>query len=405
MLILKADQWTRPELNQAPEVEARVRQILESVRQEGSAALRLWSLQVDGFQPERIPLKEFRDYDVSLDLRDALERAADRIEHFAKIQRQGAQDTYFEDAWGRYESVHLPVERMAAYIPGGRFPLISTALMTLIPACVAGVKERIAFSPSDHPAIQAAAALAGATGFVRLGGAQAIAAAAFGSDWNPACDVVVGPGNAYVNAAKAQVQGQVRIDTLAGPSELLVVADETCRLSWIAADIRAQAEHDPNALSICVSESEPFLQNLAQELGQTEQGMGLVQLVHADSRDELLAFINGVAAEHLFIAMDLAQAEIQQIQNYGSLFIGQNSAVAFGDYCSGPNHTLPTRSSARFKGGLSVLDFLRTVTTQTLYDAGVQDLAPCAMALAEAEGLVHHYASIRIRKDDLKAGR
>ena len=294
----------------------------------------------------------------------------------------------------------MPVASVGAYVPGGRHPLVSTALMTLVPARVAGVETRVAVSPSDHPAVLAACSLAGATAFVRMGGAQAIGALAYGSRWAPAVDMIVGPGNAWVNAAKSLVQGTVGIDTLAGPSEVLVLAGPDADAEWLAWDLLAQAEHDPLAFSVLASWSGDLLDRVRQRLLQISEAAGVIerggiQLVLADDEAGAVAFSNRMGPEHLHVHADAIAPEA--LTSYGSLFLGAESTVALGDYVSGPNHTLPTSGYAAVKGGLSVGDFLRVLTWQRVTPEGLDVLGPAAVRLAEVEGLTAHAESVRVR--------
>jgi histidinol dehydrogenase len=270
--------------------------------------------------------------------------------------------------------------------------------MTLIPARIAGVTERIAISPSDNPAILAAASLAGATGFVRIGGAQAIAAAGFGSHWLPQVDMIVGPGNAYVAQAKAQLQTRVRIDTVAGPSEVLILAGADAFVPWLMEDAIAQSEHGPDALAVLVSTDRQWLEQAQHALlGDTDAAKLFarqqIQLVLATDAADAVAFSNRFAPEHLMLCDTAISAD--QLRHYGALFIGAQSPVALGDYLSGPNHTLPTAGAARRSSGLSVLDFLRIQTVQQI-SAG-RPLYQAAATLADAEGLLHHALSLRLR--------
>ncbi|MEL6616109.1 MAG: histidinol dehydrogenase, partial [Bacteroidota bacterium] len=292
------------------------------------------------------------------------------------------------------------VASVGAYVPGGRHPLVSTALMTLVPARVAGVETRIAVSPSDDPAILAACSLAGATQFVRLGGAQAVAALAYGSAWTPKVDMIVGPGNAWVAAAKTLVQGTVGIDTVAGPSEVLVIAGPDANPTWLAWDLIAQAEHDPLAFSVLASWDRALLEHVRDRLTEIPEATGAVarggiQLVLAEDQASTLTFSDRMGPEHLHVHSDTLAPE--DFRSYGSLFLGAESTVALGDYVSGPNHTLPTGGYAAVKGGLSVLDFLRVLTWQRVTASGVRVIGPAAVALAEAEGLSGHAESVRQR--------
>ena len=401
-MIVNARDWQRPPLKDSEVVEQQVKDILADIKANGQKAINAYAQKFDGSAPEVIELKPFDDYDLPSALKQSIKTAAKRIERFADFQRQQLKGADYSDDTGTYAQVITPIERAGCYIPGGRYPLISTALMTLIPARVAGVETRIACSPSDHPAILAAASLAGATEFLKLGGAQAIAALAYGNpyvgDGQPV-DIIVGPGNAYVNEAKRQLQGVVKIDGLAGPSELMALCDGKQPIEWLAYDALAQAEHDPDALSILVSDDRKWLEEMLSFLS-AESFRGLlddqqVQLVLAENTRELMTFSESYAAEHLMLCH--AGIQPKQLSQYGSLFVGAISAVALGDYISGPNHTLPTSGYARQTGGLNAMTFLKVQTVQTLTDSGREILSAAAMPLAEAEGLMHHYASLSVR--------
>lgn len=399
-MIINSEHWQRPKQSQGKEIQHNVDQLFLDIEQRGDVALEALSQRFDGFSPTIIELKPAEQYPLEAELLTAIKNAAKRIETFARFQLKQLNSDEFTDDSGYFAQKVTPINSMAAYIPGGRFPLMSTALMTLIPARIAGCKQRIAFSPSDDPAILAAASIAGASQFVKMGGVQAIASAALGSQWNNAVDMIVGPGNAYVNAAKAYVQRFVKIDTLAGPSELLIVADDSAPIDWLVADLAAQAEHDPMALSILISWQENYLQQIIQRISENSHYQRLlnnqqIQLVQCQNNDQAVEFANRFAAEHLTIATKAVNPD--QLQHYGSLFLGANSAVAFGDYCSGPNHTLPTLGYAQQRGGLSALDFLRVQTIQRISDAGVKSLAKIALPLAQSEGLTEHFNSIAVR--------
>ena len=399
-MIVKSAEWQRLALDNSLQVASRVSAILGAVREGGDSAVANISEEIDGFTPEVIELQPFASYGIESKLGDAIQSAANRVENFAQRQKSCFNDLQFSDAHGEFGHQIKPIERMAAYIPGGRFPLISTALMTLIPARVAGCVERIACSPSQHPAVLAAASLAGATGFYRIGGAQAIAALSVGFQGNAPADIVVGPGNQYVNEAKAQIQKHTRIDSLAGPSELLVLADEMTNARWLISDALAQAEHDPQAQSVIVSTSAEWLNACIDELRQRNAEAMLnsrqIELILAESRDDMIRFSDNYAPEHLLLAHRAITAD--DLNHYGSLFLGENSAVAFGDYCSGPNHTLPTSGQARTSGGLQVGDFLRVLSYQKITNSGREKLGEIAQCLAEAEGLTEHARSAAIRR-------
>ena len=399
--VIKAADYVRPALKDNQQVAATVSEILTDIKNEGDEAVDRWTEQIDGRQAGYITLKPFDEYDLSDELKASIQFAYQRIKNFCQFQIKDLKSDAFSDDIGEFGYIYQPIERVGAYIPGGQFPLISTAMMTLTPAQVAGCPVRVACSPSDHPALLAAASLAGATEFLHLGGAQAIGALSYGYKDTAAVNLVVGPGNAYVNQAKAQIQGRTAIDTLAGPSELLIYANEVTEPEWLMLDALAQAEHDANAVSVVVSESEQLLENLYIALENHDDGKQLlandnVVLVLSANQEESVAFINDYAPEHLTVCD--TDFDCSLLTNYGSLFVGENSAVAFGDYCAGPNHTLPTEGAAKFSGGLSVHQFLKVQSTQKISDAGRAELAQHAANLAEAEGLIYHQKSSEVRK-------
>lgn len=404
MEIHKAKEWQRPGEKQQKQVFEKTSIILNEIREKGADGIDEFSLKFDGFRPYVIPLKPFEAYPLDDSEKSAIRHAAQRITTFAKLQRTAYRDVEITDSCGTFGHKVLPLDSMVAYIPGGRFPLISTALMTLIPAKVAGVERRVAFSPSDHPAIQAAASLAGATEMWRIGGVQAMATAAFGYRNFPPVDMVVGPGNAFVNAAKALLQSTLKIDTLAGPSELLILADKEADPNWVCLDMLAQAEHDPQALSVLCSNDTSLLHTVKTKLEAAAKdaesvGIGVVHLVHADRIEDMIHLSNRMAPEHLHVNAASNSLDPSHLKNYGSLFLGPLSAVALGDYCSGPNHTLPTSGYAQKKGGLHVGDFLKVLTYQEVHAEGMKRLAKTGISLAQQEGLKNHSKSLAIRCD------
>lgn len=399
-MIINAQSWSREAFKDNAKMTQQVSQILADIRIEGESAINRYSMSFDQQPAKVIDLKNFDEYQLKPDLADAIKFSAKRIERFAHFQMQGVCTRSFDDEYGRFSQQVTPIERVGAYIPGGRFPLISTALMTLIPAKAAGSRVRIACSPSDNPAILAAASLAGATQFIQLGGVQAIGALAYGIGATQPVDIIVGPGNAWVNEAKKQVQSRVKIDGLAGPSELLAICDATQPVKLIALDALAQAEHDPLASSLILSDNLEWLQSLQVYLEEKEETRKLlinkqIQLIKADAPAELIKFSNRFAPEHLM----LCHQDIQQnaLTHYGSLFIGIDSAVALGDYISGPNHTLPTLGYARQSGGLSVNNFLKISTIQEINAQGKNILSSIALPLAKEEGLEYHFQSLKAR--------
>jgi histidinol dehydrogenase len=397
----KVSDYIRPEFKNKKKIEETVAKILEKIRVHGDKAVDAISEKIDGQPARYIELKPFAEYDLEPGLKDAIQSAHRRIKKFCQFQIKDLKSDQYSDEMGEFGFVYQPIECIGAYIPGGQFPLISTALMTLTPAQVAGCPTRVACSPSDHPAILAAASLAGATQFLHVGGAQAIGALSYGYDQTPPVNLIVGPGNAYVNQAKAQVQHRTQIDTLAGPSELLIYANSVKNPEWLMYDALAQAEHDANAVSLVVSESDTLLDNLYNLLQKHDAGKKLLKqkgivLLLADDQKQAIDFINDYAPEHLMVCDEALKTAL--FKNYGSLFMGENSAVAFGDYCAGPNHTLPTAGAAKFSGGLSVHQFLKVLSTQKISETGRGVLANISSKLAAAEGLVYHQKSADIRK-------
>lgn len=398
--IIQAKDFNRPQLKQQLQIEQTVQQILADINSQGDDAVDRWSKKIDGQVAKIIPLKAFHQYGLSDELATAIKTAHKRINNFCLFQIKDLSNDSFVDEVGEFGYRYQPIARIGAYIPGGNFPLISTALMTLTPAQIAGCPIRVACSPSTHPALLAAASLAGATHFIQLGGAQAIGALSYGYANIEAVDMIVGPGNAYVNTAKAQVQHRTKIDTLAGPSELLIYANQIQNPEWIMLDALAQAEHDSNAISIVVSTSQQVLENLYTCTNASSAGKVLIEnqqilLIKAKNQEQAIDLINNYAPEHLLLCD--ANSDTSLFTNYGSLFIGENSAIAFGDYCTGPNHTLPTNASAKSSGGLSVHQFFKVLSTQKVSDKGRKKMAKTAAILAEAEGLIFHQQSAKAR--------
>jgi histidinol dehydrogenase len=399
--ITKLADWKRSSLDSDSALTEKVSIILSEIKISGDKKIDFYAQKFDKQKVNILELKSFNEYDLNESLARSIKIAATRIEKFAQFQKDsGAQSNSFSDDCGEYGQCVIPIERIGAYIPGGRFPLISTALMTLIPARVAKCPIRIACSPSNHPALLAAASLAGATKFIHIGGVQAIAALVYGYAGEKPVDLVVGPGNAWVNEAKNQIQGKTKIDGLAGPSELLALCDGEQNVEYLALDALAQSEHDPLACSIIVSDNLAWLSYLEEHLNKNSNTKVIlennqIELLLASSQNEMLEFSNRYAPEHLMLCHK--KIDEQDLVNFGSLFIGENSAVAFGDYIAGPNHTLPTLANARQYGGLSVSSFQKIVTTQVITDLGKSALADSAMPIAEAEGLKFHYQSMKVR--------
>lgn len=341
--------------------------------------------------------------------RAALERAAARIEHFARAQRQAIADVSIAVPGGRAGHTVQPVQRAGCYAPAGRHPLPSSVLMTAITARVAGCEHVVVASPGAHPVALAAASIAGADQFLAVGGAHAIAAMATGACGIERRDVIVGPGNRWVTAAKQLVVGEVGIDMLAGPSELLVLADDSADPALVAADLLAQAEHDTDASAMLVTTSQALAdavdRELAAQLGSLPtRDVARAALANgfacvAASLDEAIALADRAAPEHLEIMMRDAQRVALRLKNAGALFIGSAAAEVLGDYGAGPNHTLPTGGSARYQAGLSVMHFLRLRTWLRIDDAAAaSELLADTVRLARVEGLAAHAAAAERRQ-------
>ncbi|MEE4272966.1 MAG: histidinol dehydrogenase [Thermoanaerobaculales bacterium] len=385
---------------------ARAGEIIEKVRAGGEEALRALATELGDLSPGQPLIIAGNDLDAARTGVDSetlalLERTAARIADFADAQRRSAVDLKVSVPGGIAGHTVSAVERAGCYAPGGRYPLPSSVLMTAVTARTAGVPEVWVASPKPTPVTLAAAAVAGADAVLSVGGAQAIAALAYGAGPVPPCDVVVGPGNRWVTAAKKLVAGDVGIDMLAGPSELVVLADDSAEPTTVAADLLAQAEHDPDALPVLVSTSARLADAVDRELARqldelptrttaaaaVENGFTVV----AADLDEAVEVCNILAPEHLQVLTVDARAVAERLGHWGGLFIGATSAEVFGDYGVGPNHTLPTGGVARFKGGLSVLDFLRVRTWLVMEPgAGAGEMAADAAALARIEGLEAH---------------
>jgi histidinol dehydrogenase len=388
---------------QLGELEPRVRRIVRDVRRQGDRALRRYAEKWDGLERKqslRLPEAEIEaaSHFLTPDVRKSLRQAAANIRRFSEWQKPAA--------WMRQRNgisvgqLVRPLESVGCYIPGGRHPLVSTLLMTVIPAQVAGVRNIRVVSPRPSHEVLAAAAMLGVREFYRVGGAQAIAALAYGTSTIPRVDKIVGPGNAYVTVAKKLVSFDCAIDMLAGPTEGVVLSD-TGTPAFIAADLVSQAEHDPNALSIFITTSKTLARSVAEEISILTQQNDIARqslkqrgaILLAASREQAREWANRIAPEHITVDRD----DLPFIENAGSVFVGDYSPQAAGDYASGPNHVLPTSGQARFRGGLSVLDFVKVITVQELSAAGLQRIGKTVESLAEIEGLAAHAHSVRVR--------
>ncbi|RBI63953.1 histidinol dehydrogenase [halophilic archaeon] len=390
-----------------------VRDIVDRVRTEGDVAVREFSREFDDVEVGNLDITDEaeRAYEaVDDDVREAIETAADNVREFHEAQLPA---DWREDFDGRELGRRFrPLERVGVYVPGGAAAYPSSALMGVVPAKVAGVEQVAVTTPpaeEQNPITLAAIHAAGADAVYRVGGAQAVAALAYGTESVDRVQKVVGPGNRWVTAAKAEVQGDVAIDFLAGPSELLVVADGTADPAFVASDVVAQAEHDPNAAVVAVTDDADLAEAVAAEIdrqaGERERE-GVIRealdndasgVFHARSTSEAILFAEEYAAEHLSIQADDDEAILSRIDSAGSVFLGPYTPVAAGDYASGTNHVLPTNGLAKITGGLSVDTFLRSTTVQRMDEAALGDLRDTVETLAEAEGLEAHAESVRKR--------
>lgn len=389
--------------------------IVDDVRERGVAAVREHAFRLGDITDEGASIilgpadldEALQSIDSSR--REVLERTAERITAFARAQRESLREMEISIPGGVAGHRVIPVERAGCYAPGGRFPLPSSVLMTALTAKAAGVSQVWVASPKPTVETLAAAAIAGADGVLCVGGAQAIAALAFGVDGLPACDAVVGPGNRWVTAAKQLVSGFVRIDMLAGPSELVILADESANPAIVAADLLAQAEHDVDALPILVTTSRKLAQDVEGELREQLEDLSTSKTarealrqgfaVIVDDIDEGISICNRLAPEHLEVLTEDAEGVAAKLHHFGGLFIGENAAEVLGDYGAGPNHTLPTGGTARSQSGLSVFNFLKVATWMRIdsrRDAAA--LVEDAVALGEMEGLEAHARSASRRR-------
>lgn len=388
-------------------------QIIERVREEGDAALRAYAREFDDVDVGNIDVTDDaeRAYEaVDDDVRSAIETAAENIEVFHERQvPSGWRDTFDGRELGRR---YRPLDRVGVYVPGGTAAYPSSALMGVIPAMVAGVDHvAVATPPADelNETTLAAIHVAGADAVYQVGGAQAVAALAYGTETVPAVRKIVGPGNRFVTAAKAEVRGDVEIDFLAGPSELLVICDSTADPELVAADLLAQAEHDPNASVVCVTDDEATGEDVAAACDRQANDLDRNEVIRetlandtsgvlvARSMSEAVLFAEEYAAEHLSIQTADDEAVLERIDSAGSVFLGAYSPIAAGDYAAGPNHVLPTSGLAKVTGGLSVDHFLRSTTVQKLDREALSDIRETVTVLANAEGLQAHAASVDAR--------
>ena len=388
-----------------------VKQIIDAVKREGDMAVRKYTaifdkLKLKNFGVSKKEIKQaYREVDK--DTIGAIKTAATNIKRFAKRQMENFKDFEYTKNGITVGQKIVPIEKIGAYVPGGRYPLPSTALMCIIPAKVAGVKEVIVCSPKIKPITIVAADLSGADLIFNVGGVQAITALAYGTETIPKVDKIVGPGNIYVTQAKKEVFGDCGIDLLAGPTEILVIADKFANPEFIVADLLAQAEQDVNTKIFLISDSKDLIKEVNKELKTQLDKIATKEVIRESLRKEkeilvknlkeAIKIANEIAPEHLSLQVKNPRKYLNQLRNYGSLFLGAYSAVAFGDYCSGPNHVLPTDRTSRYAGGLSVKDFIKIQTYQYITRDGAEKLAKIATKFASLEGLNAHKKSIEKR--------
>ncbi len=399
------------------DVDAAVAAILAEVRARGDAAVIEYTRRFDHLELTpatlRIPPGDIAAAATSCPRAtlDALRLAAERIEAYHR--RQLPEDVSYADAAGvRLGARWRPLQAVGLYVPGGTAAYPSSVLMNAIPAKVAGVERLVMVVPTPHgalnPLVLAAAALVGVDEIYRIGGAQAVGALAYGTASIAAVDKIVGPGNAYVAAAKRRVFGRVGIDMIAGPSEILVVADGRNDPAWIAADLLSQAEHDTAAQSILITDDEGFAEAVARAVdahlaalprraiaGESWRAHGAI--ITVAGWDEAPPLVDRLAPEHLELALDDAEGFAARVRNAGAIFLGRHTPEAVGDYVGGPNHVLPTARSARFSSGLGVLDFMKRTSLLACDAESLRAIGPAAVTLARAEGLEAHALSIAIR--------
>jgi sulfopropanediol 3-dehydrogenase len=402
------------------QVKATVEEMLARIERDGTDAIRAYSRELDAWDPETFRVSEDEIAaaadKLSPELRGHIGFAQDQIRRFAECQLETMDDLRVETLPGVVLGHrHIPVNAVGAYVPGGRYPMLASAFMTVLVPKVAGVPRVVACSPpwegkGIHPAMLYAMSTSGADEILCVGGVQGLAALALGLDETAPVDKIVGAGNAYVAEAKRQLFGRVGIDLLAGPTEILIIADGTADPELVAADLLGQAEHGPTSPGILITTSEELGVATAREVerlletwptagiaGQAWHRNGVIAVV-AD-RDEAVTLADEYAIEHVEVQVDEAELGfyLDALRNYGSLFLGREATVVYGDKAIGTNHVLPTSRAARYTGGLWVGKFLKTVTYQQLTEEGTRRVAPAAAAVAEAEMMLGHAITARMR--------
>ncbi len=408
-------------LQQDDDVEQRVKMIIADVRREGDAALLRYTREYDHLDVREAAALEVSPQclktalaGVPREQRTALEEAARRIRHYHERQRQ--ESWSYDDGQGISLGQRItPLDRVGLYVPGGKASYPSSVLMNAIPAHLAGVPEVVMVVPTPggivNDLVLAAAAIAGVGRVFRIGGAQAIAALAYGTNTVPRVDKIVGPGNVYVATAKRLVYGQVAIDMIAGPSEIVIVCDGDTDPDWVAMDLFSQAEHDERAQSILISTDAAFLGVVDQAMDRALAGMERAEvigealarngaLILVRSLDEAADVVNRIAPEHLELSVKDPAAVAAKVRHAGAIFLGRHTAEALGDYCAGPNHVLPTSGTARFSSPLGVYDFQKRTSIIGCSPEGAARLGHTASVLARAEGLTAHARSAEYRMGD-----
>ena len=405
---------TRYDAAQDSEVEAVVKAILRDVRARGEDAVLEYARRFDKVSARslaelEVPPEKTRSALASLsgERREALQAAHERIRSFHERQLQKSWD-YTEPDGTRLGQRVMPLERVGLYVPGGKAAYPSSVLMNAVPAKVAGVASLVMVSPNPEPLVLAAAALAGVDRVLAIGGAQAVAALAYGTQSLHRVDKIVGPGNVYVAEAKRQVFGQVGIDMLAGPSEILIISDGSTPPDWLAMDLFSQAEHDESAQAILLSPDvrhlnavQSAIERLLPRMPRRETIAASLAargaLIETRELDEACALANRIAPEHLELSVEQPDAWLPKLANAGAVFLGRWSSEAIGDYCAGPNHVLPTAGSARFSSPLGVYDFQKRSSIIALTEQSARKLGRLASVLADGEGLSAHARSAELR--------
>ncbi|MBI1943943.1 MAG: histidinol dehydrogenase [Betaproteobacteria bacterium] len=412
----KLARLTRYEAAQDVRVQRVVRTIVADVRARGDAAVLAYCRRFDRVKARSVAALEISGSEIRLSLKkiakqdkNALNQAANRIRRFHERQRARSWSLRQPDGTVLGQRV-TPLERVGLYVPGGKAAYPSSVLMNAIPAKVAGVAGVVMVSPNPSPLVLAAAAIAGVDRVFAIGGAQAVAALAYGTRSVPRVDKIVGPGNAYVAEAKRQVFGQVGIDMIAGPSEILVICDGSTDPDWIAMDLFSQAEHDEMAQAILISPSLSYLERVEKAAGKLLPDMPRNKviraslaargaLIHVRSLAEACEIANRVAPEHLELSVARPQALLRRLHHAGAIFLGHWSSEAIGDYCAGPNHILPTAGTARFSSPLGVYDFQKRSSVIRVSRAGARRLGRLASVLARGEGLYAHAVAAEMRAE------